>query len=178
MNTSVTNNTTTAGNPITELIAKVLDKFDTNKDKQLDATEFGSFLSGLLEGKTGMTADPAAAEAKEFAPPPFNYALMHGFDDQNYYNPDVETMKYQFARIAADHDPRTPGALDRIAADPRFKSAFPNARAVAFDKIDFGGQLSEGGGRGVPVGIVDVGEAFHETTRCGPAWQWLDQANG
>jgi hypothetical protein len=160
-----------------------MDKYDTNKDQQLDAEEFGSFLTGFLEGTAGVTADGSAkagdakkAGADEFTPTTANWGLMHGFSAQNYYDPGMKSMKYLFARIAADYDPRQPGALERVVADPRFAAAFPNARLVGKDSIDFGGQLSDGPGRGVPVGLVDVGEAFVDNMS-GPAWQWLDQSN-
>lgn len=185
---------TTGDSAINELISKVIDKFDTNKDQQLDATEFGSFLRGLLDGGSAASVaavtaggDSSAAAsttaasatplpAKTFSPTTACWDLLRGFDARNYYDEDMNTMKYQFARIAADYDPRQPGALERLVADPRFAAAFPNAKIVGKDSIDFGGQLSEGGGRGVPVGVVDVGEAFIDTC-CGKAWQWLDHAN-
>jgi hypothetical protein len=180
---------TTADNPINELIAKVIDRFDTNKDKQLSASEFGSFLQGLLGGSgasvnasvnaTPNTSTAAAAgdynSAAAFNPTPCNPGLMHGFAADNYYNSGCTSMKYKFARIAADYDPRQPGALGRLVSDPRFAAAFPNAKVVGKDAIDFGGQWSDGV-KGVPVTVVDVGEAFLDNGS-GPAWQWLDIAN-
>jgi hypothetical protein len=185
MNTTITKNTESGNSAISDLIARVIDKFDTNKDNQLNATEFGSFLHGLLDGGASAIAPaetssavPAAStksEAAIFNPTTASWDLLHGFDARNYYNPDMNTMKYQFARIAADYDPRQPGALNRLVGDPRFAAAFPNAKIVGKDSIDFGGQLSEGNNRGLPVGVVDVGEAFIDTC-CGNAWQWLDQS--
>ena len=186
MDTTVGKTNSTGSNPIDELIGRVMDKFDTNKDKQLDADEFGSFLRGFLDGATGATDAGADAKAdakvgtkvvaEEFAPTTANWSLMHGFSAQNYYDRSMNSMKYLFARIAADYDPTQPGALERVVADPRFAAAFPNAKLVGKDAIDFGGQLSDGPGRGVPVGLVDVGEAFVEN-KSGLAWQWLDQSN-
>src|SRR5690349_4644039 len=163
---------TTADNSINELIAKVIDRFDTNKDKQLNATEFGSFLSGLLSGSSSIAGAGAATSTAQvitpgaatridesafgFNPTPCNPGLMHGFAADNYYNSGCTSMKYKFARIAADYDPRQPGALGRLVEDPRFAAAFPNAKIVGKDAIDFGGQLSDGA-RGVPVTVVDVG---------------------
>lgn len=190
MTTTVNNSTTSTNNPINELIAKVMDKFDTNKDKQLSATEFSSFLGGLISGgAAGMvdangdggsgttnnasTNTPSGGSAP-FAPTTANWSLMHGFAAANYYNADMNSMKYKFARIAADYDPQQPGAAERLVADPRFTAAFPNAKLVGKDSIDFGGQMSDGPGKGVPVGIVDIGEAFTDNC-CGVAWQWLDE---
>ena len=47
MNTTVSKSTATGTSAISDLIGKVIDKFDTNNDKQLNANEFGSFLRGL-----------------------------------------------------------------------------------------------------------------------------------
>lgn len=184
MNTTVSKSTTTGDNAINDLIAKVIDKFDTNNDKQLNASEFGSFLQGLLGGTSGIksmslegdaSADATPEVAKEFNPTPCNFGLLHGFAADNYYNKDMNSMKYKFARIAADYDPRQAGAAERLVADPRFAKEFPNAKLVGKDCIDFAGQLSDGA-RGVPVGLVDVGEAFTDQC-CGVAWQWLDSGN-
>jgi hypothetical protein len=199
MNTISTNNSSSANNPIAQLIGKVIDKYDTNNDKKLNADEFGSFLNGLLGGSglsgavasdddvtgtgnidttgTPNTTEATPRETPKFAPTAANFTLMHGFAATNYYDAGVETMKYTFARIAADYDPKQPGALDKVFNDPRFKAAFPNAQLVGHDSIDFGGQLSEGDGTGVPVFKVDVGETF-ATNRSGNAWQWLDTVNG
>jgi hypothetical protein len=187
MHTTVGKTNATGSNPINELIGRVMDKFDTNKDKQLDANEFGAFLRGCLDSAAVADSDAdvdagdklddaVKASVEEFNPATASWDLLHGFSAQNYYDKNMNTMKYQFARIAADYDPRQPGALERLVKDPRFTAVFPNARLVGKDSIDFGGQLSEGGGRGVPVGLVDVGEAFVDTMS-GPAWQWLDQSN-
>ncbi len=189
MNTIGTNNSSSVNNPISDLISKVMDKYDTNKDKKLNSDEFGSFLNGLLggSGSNSFTATATADEVDQtiaadrplppFKPTTANWALMHGFNPTNYYDSDMNTMKYQFARIAADYDPKQPGALEKVFNDPRFKTAFPNAQLVGHDSIDFGGQLSEGDGTGVAVHRVDVGETFQQN-RSGNAWQWLDLVNG
>lgn len=200
MNTISTNNPSTGNNPISALIGKVMDKYDVNNDKKLNADEFGSFLSGLLgnseaigfadpdgndsvdptvpaESPTPTTPIGTNAVPKPFAPPAANFNLMHGFAATNYFDAGVTTMKYTFARIAADYDPKQPGALDKVFNDPRFKAAFPNAKLDGHDSIDFGGQLSEGDGTGTPVFKVDVGETFAQN-RSGNAWQWLDMVNG
>lgn len=187
MSTIATNNSSSANNAITDLISKVMDKYDTNNDKKLNADEFGSFLSGLLGGARNTSFAATADDVEQtasidrpqapFNPPAANWTLMHGFSPTNYYDSSMNTMKYQFARIAADYDPKQPGALEKVFNDPRFKAAFPNAQLVGHDGIDFGGQLSEGNGSGVPVYRVDVGETFLEN-RSGTAWQWLDLVNG
>ncbi|HWI18348.1 MAG TPA: hypothetical protein VNT81_11410 [Vicinamibacterales bacterium] len=185
MNTTATNSSN-SNSAINELIAKVMDKYDTNNDKKLNADEFGSFLSGLLEGSGAVKAasigtedetEVAATRPAPFAPSTTHWNMMHGFDFGKFTNPGMTSMKYEFARIAADYDPKQPGALERVFNDPRFQAAFPNAQLVGHDGIDFGGQLSDGAGRGVPVFRVDVGETF-ETNRSGNAWQWLDLVNG
>lgn len=129
-----------------------------------------------VQGGGGGNAIPGGvSSAGSFNPTTANWNNLHGFAAANYYNPDMNSMKYMFARIAADYDPSKPGALQAMYNDPRFKTAFPNAKLVGKDSIDFGGQLSDGS-KGLPVGVVDVGEAFLDN-QSGKAWQWLDQAN-
>lgn len=111
-------------------------------------------------------SNPAGA----FAPTTADWTRLHGFNSENYYNPDQGSVKYQFARIAADY-PNTPEGLQRLVQDPRFRAAFPNARQVAPDKIDFGGALSDGS-RGTPVGVIDVGEGFDTRNNTGTGWWW------
>lgn len=119
---------------------------------------------------------PVGSPSQPSAPTTANWNQLHGFDATNYYDPNMGSMKYNFARIAADYDPTKPGALQAVFNDPRFRQAFPNAKLVGKDSIDFGGQLSDGNGKGVPVGVVDVGEAFIDN-QSGKAWQWLDNGN-
>lgn len=49
----------------------------------------------------------------------------------------TDSFKNTFGKIASRYEAK-PSSLDAIINDPDFKSFFPNARIVGFDKIDFG----------------------------------------
>lgn len=140
-----------------------------------DAPNYRGYTGAPAPIGSGGYGSAPASGGDTFNPTTANWNRLHGFSAANYYDPTMGSMKYQFARIAADYDPSQPGSLDRMFADPRFRAAFPNAKLVGKDSIDFGGQLSDGS-RGVPVGVVDVGESFLDN-KSGRAWQWLDQGS-
>lgn len=97
------------------------------------------------------------------------------------YGGDVKartSVKNTFSRIASRYA-NAPGSVDAMMQDPDFKAAFPNARKVGHDKIDFGGVLSDFE-TGTPVGVVDVLQASDPTRNTATGWQWLpdDVAQG
>lgn len=99
----------------------------------------------------------------------FNTALDYGNDKA------ANSMKNTFGRIASRYA-ANPNSLDAVLNDADFKRMFPNAKKAGFDKIDFGGMLSDFES-GVPVGVVDVGGAFDPTNNTGAGWTWQDLAN-
>jgi hypothetical protein len=125
---------------------------------------------GGYDGGGGAPAGVSANAATGFSPTVADWTKLHGFNSQNYYDPGMQSVKYTFARIAADYPP-TPEGLKSLVNDARFKSAFPNARLAGFDRIDFGGALSDGAS-GSPVGVIDVGEAFDPSRNTGNGWWW------
>jgi hypothetical protein len=109
MNTTINNKSTTS-NPMSELFAKVMDKFDTDKDKKLNATEFGAFLSGLIgDNQAGAASqdEPAApaprVQASTFMGFTPKYA-MEGFDCQREQNTG-KSAKDAFAFLANQAPP-------------------------------------------------------------------------
>jgi hypothetical protein len=153
--------TTTAADPIAQLITKVMDKYDGNKDGQLTKAEFGSFLTGLLGGTgasglvgTGGT-DPAPVTTGAYR------SRLAGFDHAKIDNPGMSgagTSKYIAARIFQDYPPMPeslPAVVDRLRAQGI------NARQTDFDKIDFGDGY----------GSIDVIQGAYPGG--GVAWQWL-----
>lgn len=102
---------------------------------------------------------------------------MLGFNTALDYPDDkaANSMKNTFGRIASRYA-ATPNSIDAILADPDFQRFFPGAKKAGFDKIDFGGQLSDFES-GTPVGVVDVGGAFDPTNNTGAGWTWQDLAN-
>lgn len=109
------------------------------------------------------------------APGVANMGRLLGFDQTNYtnatsVNPTMNSVKYGFAQIANRYPP-TPSGLKQLFEDPEFKNRFPKAKLVGHDSIDFGDTLSDGT-TGVPVGVVDVGQAFDKNANTGTGWWW------
>lgn len=98
-----------------------------------------------------------------------DFGRMHGYDANNWNN-GMDSVKYKAGRVMSKYDPK-PSSLPQVLADPEFQAAFPNAKQVGKDSIDFGGALSDGDS-GSPVGVIDVGEAFDDTNDTGNAWWW------
>lgn len=150
--------TTTAADPIAQLITKVMDKYDGDKDGQLTKTEFGSFLTGLLGGTGGALS---ATIAKDPAETGAYRSRLAGFDFAKLDNPTIAgagTSKYIAARIFQDYPPMPeslPAVVDRLRAQGI------NARQTDFDKIDFGDGY----------GSIDVIQGAYPGG--GVAWQWL-----
>lgn len=98
---------------------------------------------------------------------------MEGFEVGSSYGGDMKarnSVKNTFGRIASRY-PSQPSSIDRIMADPDFQAAFPNARRLSFDKIDFGGVMSDFES-GSPVGVVDVLTSADPTTDRARGWAW------
>jgi hypothetical protein len=98
---------------------------------------------------------------------------MEGFEVGSSYGGDLKarnSVKNTFGRIASRY-PSQPSSIDRIMADPDFQAAFPNARRLGFDKIDFGGVMSDFES-GSPVGVVDVLTSADPTADVARGWAW------
>jgi hypothetical protein len=98
---------------------------------------------------------------------------MEGFEVGSSYGGDLKarnSVKNTFGRIASRY-PSQPSSIDRIMADPDFQAAFPNARRLGFDKIDFGGVMSDFES-GSPVGVVDVLTSADPTLDVARGWAW------
>jgi hypothetical protein len=79
----------------------------------------------------------------------------------------TESSKNTFGMIASRVDPRSGGALDSIMGDADFKSFYPNAQKVGFDKIDF-----DGPGGDPPVDVL------RNATQAGGGDAWAYQVDG
>ena len=155
---------TSAGNDtISQLISKVMDKYDGDKDGKLTSQEFGAFLGGLLGGVTPLgtgstggngTTSPGGSTGSY-------RSKLAGFDSAKIDDPSLRgagTSKYIAARIFQDFPPMPeslPGVVERLKAQGL------NARQTDFDKIDFGDGY----------GPIDVIQGAYPGG--GVAWQWL-----
>jgi hypothetical protein len=157
---------------LSEMVKRTMSEVDTNKDGQLSATEFGTFLTHLLEGlsqKTRLTnASSAAVSSVSTAAgvtskgagvwsaadgPYFN---VPGFDLSKLQNTSHVNDKYTpavrcFSQcVAAQGLASVSGSLPSIVTYAQ-NNGFPDAKVVSSDAIDFGD------GHGVIDTIVDVG---------------------
>jgi hypothetical protein len=151
---------TTGTDAISQMITRVVDRFDTDKDGKLSADEFGKFLGGLLQnGNLGAAATPDPSKATG------QYRMMlAGFDHNKLDNPSMQgagTIKYQAARIFQNYAPM-PESLPAVIAD--LKAQGVNATQIGIDKIDF----NDG------YGPIDVIQGAYPGG--GVAWQWLPQS--
>ena len=163
----ITNNVTSGNTALSELITKVMDKFDTDKDKKLSQSEFTDFLTGLLEG--GLPATKSAVSTQAAAPADIPVKVgeyrsrMGGFDHVKMDNPSMQgamTSKYKAARIFQDFPPQ-PESLPAVVE--RLKAIGVNATHDGKDKIDFGDGY----------GQIDVIQGAYPGG--GVAWQWIPQ---
>jgi hypothetical protein len=165
---SLTNSSSVnGGDGLSQLIARVMEKYDGDKDGKLTSQEFGSFLTGLIGG-AGVTArtavsgrsvrigdDPAGPGSGAYR------GRLAGFDHRKIDDPsirDAMTSKYVAARIFQDYPPM-PESLPAIV--DRLRAQGINATQTDFDKIDFGDGF----------GPIDVIQGAYPGG--GVAWQWL-----
>jgi hypothetical protein len=154
---SLTSPLGSTGDPISQLVSKVLARYDTDKNGTLSTQEFGAFLGGLLEGR-GLAAK--ASDPGETGKGAFRSRLA-GFDFAKLDDPSLRgamTSKYRAARIFQDYPPQ-PESLPAVIE--RLKAEGINAVQTDFDKIDFGDGF----------GPIDVIQGAY--TGGGVAWQWL-----
>lgn len=161
-----TNSAKSTSDNISDLIAKVMDRFDTDKDGRLSGGEFGDFLTGVLGGGATARAAGASAQnapAREYLVSGEFRGTLAGFDHSKIDDPtmrDANTSKYKAARIFQDFKPMPeslPAVIERLRAEG------VNATQVSFDKIDFGDGY----------GPIDVIQGAYPGG--GVAWQWLPQ---
>jgi hypothetical protein len=164
MNLTSTANSSNGTDAISQLISRVMDKYDGDKDGQLTKAEFGSFLTGLVGGMGGGVGAGALAKAADPTTPSLTGAYrskLAGFNHNKIDDPtisDAMTSKYVAARIFQDYPPM-PESLPAVV--DRLKAMGINATQTAFDKIDFGDGF----------GPIDVIQGAYPGG--GVAWQWL-----
>jgi hypothetical protein len=152
-------------NPLTEMVANLTRRYDTDGDSKLSTDEFGSFLSDLLSGAGGQGNSTFAAGTAA------TLGTLEGFDPAKLGNPSHMTMKYQVGRILQQY-PNTPqGLRDAL---PTLQSLAPGVTisGTAGDKLDFGTFVDGDNNR---LGIIDVLRGAHAG---GQAWQWSPASPG
>src|SRR5262245_13801384 len=136
-----------ANNSISDLASRLFARVDANSDGRLSASEFQSFLEGLL-GQVGRPQTPglgsavSAVQAAVDAPAPRVYQGMLGFDYVKLNTPTHNTPKYVFARATQDvslpFDRASRSAGLQQIVDNVKQNGYPNAKVTGDDTIDFG----------------------------------------
>jgi hypothetical protein len=147
---------------ISQLITKVMDKYDGDKDGKLTSQEFGTFLTGLLGGAGATGLDRASlASATNPTSTGAHRAKLAGFDFAKIDDPGMRgagTSKYIAARVFQDFPPM-PESIPAVIE--RLKAQGIDARQTDHDKNDF----NDG------YGPIDVIQGAYPGG--GVAWQWL-----
>jgi len=164
-----------SGNPLDQLARALVSKFDANQDGQLTTEEFTSFLNQFLGSsanalangtKTGGFDGSATANGLKngtVRPP------MRGFNAQKLADPNHDTVKYMFGRVAqrysleSVHDKQSAEALLNSMRDD-LKAEGLNVLDVSKDKI----KILDNAGQEAWIDVVNSAATNH------PAWQWLD----
>lgn len=138
--------------PLSSLANQLFTRVDANKDGQLSADEFQSFLTGLLKKvdtastttstTTTTTSDTTSDTTSSETEAPKVYQPMLGFDYTKLNTPTHTTPKYVFARATQDltfpwdRDSRSAG-LSKIAEYAK-SHGYPDTTVVGDDKLNFG----------------------------------------
>jgi hypothetical protein len=151
--------TTITPSRIQDLAAQITQRFDTNRDGKISTQEFTDFLTALLTATNPSPTFATPAMAAAVSTPPANriaVGTMAGFDPNKLANLSHDTFKYKLGRIL-QYYPNTPDGLQQ--AMPEIQQAFPDAKLVSKDKVDFGA-----------LGVIDL---IQSAGAGGVAWQFL-----
>ena len=159
-----------AGSGVSEMVKRTMSEVDTNHDGQLSSSEFGTFLTHLLEGlsqkarPTNESSAPGSSTAVSFASAvkaatsdtPGAYYNVPGFElsklqDTTHVNSKYTPAVRAFSQaVAAGSLASVTDSLANIVTYAK-NNGFPDAKVTSDDAIDFGD------GNGPIDTIVDVG---------------------
>jgi hypothetical protein len=109
---------------------------------------------------------------------------LNGFDANNFNDPQMQSVKYRFARLAQKAGARTPQQMAALVLSPEFQREFPGSTFNGKDVVNFNGAMSDGPRGGVAVGEVDVLQAADQNANTangiwwGPIEQQMAQSGG
>ena len=158
------NSVSSSASDFSQVISRLMDSVDSNRDGQLSKQEFGSFLTTLLDNLS--QASPTSPSFGTIATPSLtrtvtplaSYVSMPGFDSGKLNDQMHVTSKYRFGRAVQDLGllgAPTPDNLQAIC--DHLKEQGVNVSVVDDDEIDFG----EG-----PIDVIySVGDP-------GAHWHW------
>jgi hypothetical protein len=150
--------TTITPSRIQDLAAQITQRVDADHDGKISAQEFTDFLTGLLNAAKPGPTFGTSATAGAVTPPTARAVLgqLAGYDPTKLANLSHDTFKYRLGRIL-QYYPNTPEGLQQ--AMPEIQQAFPDAKLISKDKVDFGA-----------LGVIDV---LLSASTGGVAWQFL-----
>ena len=160
------NSVSSSVSDFSQVVSRLMDTVDSNRDGQLSKQEFGTFLTTLLDSLSN--SSPTSPSAGTIATKSLtrtvdaltSYAPMAGFDNAKLNDQAHATPKYLFARAVQElgvlGNP-TSGNLQAIC--DRLNQNGMNAKVTGDDTIDFGGEV------GVVDVIYSVGDPWSQ-------WQW------
>jgi hypothetical protein len=159
------NSVGSSGSDFSQVVSRLMDTVDTNRDGQLSKQEFGTFLTTLLDSlsQTSPTSPNlgtiTGASTSRSIQSLSSYAPMVGFDAAKLNDQSHTTPKYQFARAVQDLGLLgAPTSANLQAICDRLNENGMNTKVTGDDTIDFG----EGS---VDV-IFSVGDPWSQ-------WQWI-----
>lgn len=163
-----TNSINSTSNPLTEMVANLTKRYDTNGDSKLSQDEFGSFLNDFLNGagtRTNSTFGAGTAANTTSSSSSTAVGIMEGFDPVKLANPSHNSMKYEIGRILQKFPNSPQGLRDAL---PEIQALVPGAKIAGSggDKLDFGSFID---GEQNRLGIIDVLRGAHAG---GLGWQW------
>lgn len=145
---SIPSSSSSSPNPLAALASQLFTGADNNRDGHLSATEFQTFLEGLLKQiNTRQTTGLGSAASAAKLGASRSYQGMMGFDYVKLNTPSHTTPKYVFARATQDIElgwdrPSRSAGLQQIVDNVK-QNGYPEARVIGDDTIDFGDGAGE-----------------------------------
>ena len=107
---------------------------DGNRDGQLSASEFTSFLTKLASEGLGANSSTHAAEHEGTTPNEGPAPLLAGFDIAKLANPSHTTVKYLFGRVAQRYS--LASVHDKASAESLLLQMRPDLEAAGITVLD------------------------------------------
>lgn len=128
---------------------------DKGMSSQVEPVTPSTSYQAALEQPAASTMATAAAPAGKARVAPVGQMInMAGYDNANWADADMDSVKYAHGRLA--NGITKPSDMARLVASEAYQARFPGATFDGKDRINFNGALSDGVRGGSPVGSVDV----------------------
>lgn len=108
--------------------------------------------------------------------PPGAMRNMSGFDQRNWDDPEMDSVKYGHGRLA--NGIVKPSEMAALVASEAYQARFPGATFDGKDRVHFQGAASDGRRGGVPVGSIDVLRAADKDADTSEGGDWMPIEEG